>query len=508
MTSYTGPFFNELYLIKYNFATGVFSTLGPSMLQFMRTGSALYISLIALLIIVQPQKGKERGEGLLVSMACFAVAILLLSQNGTTSNVLEVFWIIEDTALAISIEILSKIPTYGSMGALPYPLELGQATINVGGETTVNGYAVLAALIEHQMYGIIKLLGQIAYGNGELLTPAALIRALMSIIGMLPFIFVLGIFAAFMAEAMFKYVAISTAAPILVALFPVKFFRPFSSAAIRILIGAFFTLVFAAGAMGFTMIAVDNFKEGIATKLEAAQQAGTGSIRFRLWCKDSAPIWSGAWPDAGYEPFKLYGKNDVPPMTEAECQEAEQLSSIGAWIVFEPEFIMLIVIGFLSVLLHLSAKTLASNISGANDGPGPAAAVVMAAKTAAAGGAGVAFKYGGGTLFGQGGFGSSVSDVMQGNRRVTAGGVQGFGQSLASHGLVGTAAGFVNPFRGSATPPGQDTGPGFGNIGSNRFSTGGGNGSMFGSAQDKRDFANIMAEALKQAGISRNRDGS
>lgn len=508
MTSYTGPFFNELYLIKYYFSTGVFSTLGPSMLQFMRTGSTLYVCLIALMMIAQPQKGKERAEGLGVSVFCFALAILLLSQSGTTSNVLEVFWIIEDMALAVSIEILQKIPTYANFGKLPYPLDLAQAEIQLNNETVVNGYAVLAALIEQQMYGIIKLLGQIAYGNGDLLTPPALIRALMSIIGMLPFIFVLGIFAAFMAEAMFKYVAMAVATPILIAIFPIKFFRPFSTAGIRILIGAFFTLVFAAGAMGFTMIAVDNFKGGIATKLEAAQQAGTGSIRYKLWCKDSPPIWSGAWPDEGYEPYTLYDKNDVPPLTEAECQEAEKLSSIGAWIVFEPEFIMLVVIGFLSVLLHLSAKTLASNISGANDGPGPAAAVVMGAKAAAAGGAGIAFKYGGGALFGQGGLGSSVSDVMQGNSRVTAGGVQGFGQSLASHGAVGTAARMMNPYRGRQTPPSPDNNPGFDNIGSNRFSTGGGSGSMFGSQQQQREFANVIAQAIKDSGIGRNRDGS
>ena len=514
MTSYTGPFFNELYLIKYNFATGVFSTLGPSMLQFMRTGSALYISLIALLIIVQPQKGKERGEGLLVSMACFAVAILLLSQNGTTSNVLEVFWIIEDTALAISVEILQKLPTYSdALGSFPYPLDLPEATIAVGNEQVVNGYAVLASLIERQMLDVINLFGQIAYGEGTFIGPAIVARVVMCIIGILPFLFVLGIFAAFMAEAMFKYVAMATAAPILVALFPVKFFRPFSSAGIRILIGAFFTIIFATGAMGFTMVAVDNFQNGIKQKLALATQASQDidSVRFRYHC-NKYMSWTDQIIPSSEQWEILFGgisPGDLqPPIPEAVCKDTIERAKKGSWIVFDPAFLMLIVIGFLSVLLHLSAKTLASNISGANDGPGPAAAVVMAAKAATAGGAGIAYKYGGGTLFGQGGFGSSVSDVMQGNRRVTAGGVQGFGQSLASHGLVGTAAGFVNPFRGSATPPGQDTAPGFGNIGSNRFSTGGGNGSMFGSAQDKRDFANIMAEALKQAGISRNRDGS
>jgi hypothetical protein len=484
------------------------------MLQFLRTGSTLDICLIALLLIAQPQKGKERAEGLGVSIFCFALAILLLSQSGTNSNVLEVFWMIEDMALSISIEMLQKLPTYtANLGGFPFELDLAGATINVGGETVVNGYAVLAALIEKQMLDVINLFGRIAYGEGTFIGPAIVTRIIMCIVGILPFLFVLGIFAAFMAEAMFKYVAMAAATPILICLFPVKFFRPFSTAGIRILIGAFFTLIFAAGAMGFTMVAVENFKGNIDNKLKLAEQAAKdySTTRFRFHCNQYMSWSDQILPasDAWEHIFGGYSPEDFnPPIPEAVCRDAIERAAKGSWIVFDPAFLMLIVIGFLSVLLHLSAKTLASNISGANDGPGPAAAVVMGAKAAAAGGAGVAFKYGGGALFGQGGLGSSVSDVMQGNQRVTASGMQGFGQSLASHGAIGSAARMMNPFRGSHTPPSSDNSSGFGNIGANRFSTGGGNGSMFGSQQQQREFANILAQALKESGIGRNRDGS
>lgn len=500
---YIAGFFNELYLIKYAFSTGVYTTLGQPMLSLLRSGSSLYVTLIAVMMIAQPQKGKERAEGLAYSMLAIIAAIFLLNQTGGQALVLSIFWTIEDMSLAIAIEMLRKLPTYGQAFALPYPIDTATATIQVGGETIVNGYAVLASLIEDQMFGILGLMAQVAYGNGIILTPATIVRALMSIIGMLPFIFVLGIFAAFMAEAMFKYVAMSTAAPMLIALFPFKFFRPFSTAGIRILIGAFFTIVFAAGAMGFTMVAVDNFKGRLSTKLEAAQQAGTGTIRYRLWCENSSEIFTGAWPEEGYEEFKWYGKDDVEEMSPEQCSEALRLSNVGAWIVFEKEFLTLVVIGFLSVLLHLSAKTLASNISGANDGPGPAAAVVMAAKTAALGGAGIAMRYGSGALFGQGGAGSSISSLMN---------KSDIGQTLHNHGLVGGAASAVNPFRGAPpAPQNNNPGGGFGNIGSDRFSTGGGSGSMMGSQKEQQQFADMMtksfAQALRQSGFGRDRNG-
>ena len=505
MSSYSGPFFNELYHIKYAFSTGVFDTLAPAMLSFMRTGSTLYISLVFLSMVFQPEKGKERAEGLKVSIACFTIAIILLSQVGSTSVVLQVFWAIEDMSLAIAIEILRALPTYATLSDLPYAMDTQGATILVGGQTIVN---------EQQMFDVLLMMKDIAYGNGTILSPGAVARVIMSIIGTLPYLFVLGIFAAFMAEAMFKYVAMATATPILIALFPVKFFRPFSTAGIRILIGAFFTLVFAAGAMGFTMVAIANFKDDIETKLSSSRNAGLDGLVYKVWCD---PGFAWAPPRNAVGALTYYDQTSPSlqslKLTQQQCAQAEELSREGDWIVFSPEYLMLIVVGFLSVLLHLSAKTLASNISGANDGPGPAAAVVMGAKMAAAGGAAGAMKYGGGALFGGGGAGASMKDIMRGNKNVTAGGMQGVGQSLAAHGLVGSAIGAAtNPFRGGSRPPNPANPTGGSPIGSNRFSTGGGNGNMMGSPQERKEFADMMTksftQAMRESGIGRNRDGS
>ncbi|RCK37260.1 hypothetical protein [Thalassospira xiamenensis] len=503
---YIAGFFNELYQIKYAFSTGVYTTLGPPMLTLLRSGSSLYVTLIAVMMIAQPQKGKERAEGLAYSILAVIAAIFLLNQTGGQALVLSIFWAIEDMSLAIAIEMLRKLPTYGQAFALPYPIDTATATIQVGGETIVNGYAVLASLIEAQMFDVLEMMSEVAYGNGSLITPGTVVRVIMAIIGMLPFIFVLGIFAAFMAEAMFKYVAMSTAAPILIALFPFKFFRPFSTAAIRILIGAFFTIVFAAGAMGFTMVAVGNLKDDVSKILSASRSNATSTPSYEVWCGKGTAF---ALPRDAFGQLTFYNKTHpkmiAEKMTEAECSEADELASAGDWVVFKKPFLILIVIGFLSVLLHLSAKTLASNISGANDGPGPAAAVVMAAKTAALGGAGMAMRYGSGALFGQGGAGSSISSLMN---------KSDIGQNFHNHGLVGGAASLFNPFKGSPpNPRGGDSGGGsFGNIGSDRFSAGGSSGSMMGSQKEQQQFADMMSksftQALRNSGIGRDRNGS
>src|SRR5205085_668090 len=84
-------------------------------------------------------------------------------------------------------------------------------------------------------------------------------------------------------------------------------------------------------------------------------------------------------------------------------ERAQQMTQ-STFTVFDYEFMMLFVIGFASILLHLQAKALASNISGANDGAGPAAATVAAGKAVMGGGLYAASR----GLFGAGGAGAAV----------------------------------------------------------------------------------------------------
>ncbi|HEX6959001.1 MAG TPA: hypothetical protein VF194_13530 [Ferrovibrio sp.] len=80
---------------------------------------------------------------------------------------------------------------------------------------------------------------------------------------------------------------------------------------------------------------------------------------------------------------------------------------------------MMSVLGFASILLHLQAKALASNSSGANDGAGGFHAMRMG--------------------FGAGGLVSSASGVLrgQGMSEIAGKGLTAAGQAIHQHGLIG-----------------------------------------------------------------------
>src|SRR6185437_9482302 len=164
-----------------------------------------------------------------------------------------------------------------------------------------------------------------------------------------PFLFVWGIFLAFVVEGIFKLLAVTAVSPLLIAAAAFKPSRGFAVSGFRIVLGGVLTVVFAAVAMGFTLHVMDYFIG------EMPVVPGSG---FKL---ESAADWVGG-----------------------------------------PGYWALIVLGFVSVLFHLKAATLAANISGASDGPGAAATVVAgglaavaAAKGAALWSAGKAGRFGG-----------------------------------------------------------------------------------------------------------------
>ncbi|WP_414656106.1 type IV secretion system protein [Ferrovibrio sp.] len=66
-----------------------------------------------------------------------------------------------------------------------------------------------------------------------------------------------------MLEVMFKYVAVGIVAPLLAPFALFRPTRPFTVAGMRIVIGAFFTMLFTGGALGFTMTTVDYYADKI-----------------------------------------------------------------------------------------------------------------------------------------------------------------------------------------------------------------------------------------------------
>src|SRR5260221_4379792 len=149
----------------------------------------------------------------------------------------------------------------------------------------------------------------------------------------LPFLFVWGIFMAFVLEGVFKLLAITAVAPLLVVCAAFQPTRGFAISGARVVLGGILTVVLAAVAMGFTLSVLDIF----IAKMPVGPSGFTTGIKEWVLSKDY-------------------------------------------WAAF--------ILGFVSVLFHLKAATLASNISGASDGPGAAAAVVAGGTVAPAAGNG------------------------------------------------------------------------------------------------------------------------
>lgn len=212
-------------------------------------------------------------------------------------------------------------PTYDAMNQLATALVVKSSTgIDV---RTLSG---MLGTVEAQIGKFLEICSLLWEDGG--ITNIGMIFA--AVILSLPYLFVWGIFMAFVLEGVFKLLAITSVAPLLIvaAAFPPT--RGFATSGMRIVLGGVLTVVFAAVAMGFTLSVLATF----LTKVPMTAGHFTG------------------------------GAGGV----------SEWVRSPGYWAAF--------ILGFVSVLFHLKAATLASNISGASDGPGAAAAVVAGGMSA------------------------------------------------------------------------------------------------------------------------------
>lgn len=147
-----------------------------------------------------------------------------------------------------------------------------------------------------------------------------LMPLIQGIIIILPFLFVWAIFLAFLLEGTFKLLGMGAVSPVLIVCAAFKPSRAFAFGGLRIALNGVLTVVFAGVAMGFTLSVMHDF---ILT-LPFDGEEFSGDV------------------DKFLNGVKFYG---------------------------------VVLIGFISILFHLKAATLASNLSGASDGPGAAATV-------------------------------------------------------------------------------------------------------------------------------------
>tara|TARA_R110002012_G_scaffold137042_3_gene291490 strand:- start:19996 stop:21648 length:1653 start_codon:yes stop_codon:yes gene_type:complete len=517
-----GELFNQLATTKDTFSHDIFKAIGPEVKKVLGGIISLFILISVAISLVSGNAGMLKK--LFPTLACAGIAIIIL-QDGISSTqpyVLQISDAIEQSSLQAGALIVSK--TNGHVQALTessnhYPKN---------GVNTENGYATLACQIEYQGFKVSQIMINIAQGDGGF-GVGTILRGFLCIIAMLPFVFVIGVFAAFMVEAMFKYVAITILAPLLVGLYWLKPARAVSSASLRVLLGAWLTIILASGAMGFTLQGIDKFSKNMDDLLAGVQQLSDpyNAKRYYHYCK-GMPSYPN--PDSSMfnseAPWINIDSSDPdlqPPLKEAVCKEQERLVNLGSWIVLDPNFLIMPVIGLISILLHMQSKSLASNLSGANDGAGPAAAVVMGAKMLAGGAAMGAMKIAGGAntaAFGAGGARSSISDMMSGRSNIdsSASGAQQMGQALHQGGMVGGLRQAARSFGLQSAPKAPEKGADpLAGVGAGQYSTGGGAGSSaggggaFSNPQERQAFAKDIASAFAQmngGGFGgRNRDG-
>jgi hypothetical protein len=465
----TCDFVSEMHDIGMLLSEKVYTEFGGGMGDLLRAAAIAYILGSALMMLLG-MAGVDHLKRVAVTFLLFVTASAMLADYGILRDWF--FGPIENTALRMGLKIMElsqnialdpkRISGAANQEGVTQVVADVRAVIGGAGKAAATSslYGMLIHVVEILVWNVFSLAGEMIGGSTTILSFG---RVMAGVILLLPFIFVLGIFMAFMVEAIFKILAIALFSPVLVATMPFRFTRSFSSAALRIVLGAAFTIVFASAAMSFTMASVAKHGGQLRAAMEMEEKVATETSAA---CGGLIDYETGQGANSDCEAAK----------SKQEEFNASEFS------VQHPLYIKLIIVAFASVLLHLQSKALASNLSGANDGAGMPAAVVLAAKTLMGGGALAANR----AAFGQGGLRTSIAPAMQGMFG------EG-GKSVAEHGIVGGAASIVHAF--SAGSPADDGSlrrgvPGTGGAG---FSAGGGG---F-SEKQMQELGSVLGQAVQ-----------
>lgn len=204
-------------------------------------------------------------------------------------------------------------PAYALMSGLTQIMVSAPAT---GIDDT--GFVSLIERIEEEMLDVISFADSVMSSGGWFDTIGVVL--IMGVF-MLPFIFVWLIFLAFVLEGAFKLLGVTALGPVLLVAAAFKPSRGLATSGVKLALGGILTVVFAGIAMGFTLTVLDTQVSNLPM--------------------DSEGNYTGA----------------------------------ASEFIFSKEFFGIFIIGMLSVLFHLKAASMASNLSGAFDGAGAAATV-------------------------------------------------------------------------------------------------------------------------------------
>jgi hypothetical protein len=209
-----------------------------------------------------------------------------------------------------------------------------------------------------------------------------------------PYLFVLGIFGAFLAQSMFYFLALAGTCPVILLFVVFDATRGIVWSGLKFLLTGALTIVFAGMAMGFTGSVLFKYANNVATFQSLSYSADVGSCATKEINRQTA---AGHNPNAQTTTNRyVWGPTDAVKQIFADCRaqaaEAEkqkaalQLDRVcdSNHFVCTKSYWAAFLIGMMSVLLHLLAPKIAANLSGASDSAATAAAVVGAGQFAAA----------------------------------------------------------------------------------------------------------------------------
>jgi hypothetical protein len=227
-------------------------------------------------------------------------------------------------------------------------LNLAQTVIKASGQGVGGDIQTLLNLVETELNSVFDIQSMIAADTSWYQVQ----MTIGGLIVILPFVFIWGLFLALMLTGVFTLMAMTALAPVYIVCAAFSSTRPLTIMALRVILCGCLTVILTGVAMGFTLSVLKHY---MATIPVNAGAAGAG-----------ASTW-----------------------------------------VFSKDYWALFLIGFISILFHLQASSIASSLAGASAGAG-AAGLVVASTIMAAGiaknGVGKAFGWGAEKT---GGFGTS-----------------------------------------------------------------------------------------------------
>ncbi len=335
----------QLQAVRDGFGKVAYTELGKSLRGIFAVLSVIFILITFGKALIFPDSGREALAKVIGRIPLIMIVSFLLGKTGLVIYEEYVIDVIEGLGLHVGslfIAIGHVLPQLVGHAALTPPPEPPSGM----------SYAYLAHIMATSMADVLDI--------AFLMMTASVREALMGgafagLILLLPYSFVIGIFIGFLVEAMFKILAMWVISPLLLCLTLFDATKGFWVASLRVLMSAGLTVAFVSAAMGLTLGVVETNRARIVCDVVGQEHAKCVAL--------------------------LQGKPTTGGLSEADTKRVREEGNTGLKAGSSAYFYTLI-LGLVSVLLHLKAAALASNISGAQDSAGAAAAVTMAGQGA------------------------------------------------------------------------------------------------------------------------------